>query len=301
MTTRRPIRTDEARDVGQDQVEALLSLLSTRRVGEDVYRAEVLKDDLLTQTYGGQLVAQALAAAGHTVRPGCSPQSLHAYFVRPGQLGRPLQIAVERVRDGRSFATRRVTSSQGGSTVLVLNASFHVREPGEDYQIPPPSDVPGPGVAPRVDDVGSPLFAAFDVREITPGEVGNGASRGEPVSRLWVRTRGPLPDDPLVHSSVLAYISDLRPVIAAHVPIDVPFGAGTFSSLDHAMWFHRPVRMDDWVLIDYHVVSNAGSRGLVHGLVYTEGGTLVASFNQEVLLRTGPRTGRAASAHAAAD
>jgi acyl-CoA thioesterase II len=282
-------RVHAAGDMADAEVAALLALLSPAPIGENRYLAKVREDDLLTRSYGGQIVAQVLAAAWDTVQPAFLPQSLHGYFVRPGQLGQSLDIGIDRVRDGRSFATRRATATQSGRPVFVLNASFHIREPGEEYQIPAPPDVTGPGSAPGVDVDESRLFGAFDVREMIPGKEGDRLHPHEPVRRLWVRTRGPLPDDPLVHAALLAYISDLRPVIAAYVPIRVPFGVGTFSSLDHAMWFHRPVRMDEWVLIDYHVISNAVSRSLVQGRAYAQDGSLVASFNQEVLIRTGLR------------
>jgi acyl-CoA thioesterase II len=290
MTRHESSRVPTASDLADAEVEALVALLSPAPIGENRYLAKVRTDDLLTRSYGGQIVAQTLAAAWDTVQPAFLPQSLHGYFVRPGRLGQSLDIGIERVRDGRSFATRRATATQGGKPVFVLNASFHIREPGEEYQIPAPPGVTGPGSAPGVEVEESRLFGAFDVREIIPDQDGDGVHPHEPVRRLWVRTRAPLPDDePFVHAALLAYISDLRPVIAAYVPIRVPFGVGTFSSLDHAMWFHRPVHMDKWVLIDYHVISNAVSRSLVQGHVYAQDGTLVASFNQEVLVRTGLR------------
>jgi acyl-CoA thioesterase II len=269
------------------EVDAVVSLLSPIPVAADRYLAEVHSDDVLVRVYGGQVVAQALAAAGDNAGPAFLPQSLHGYFVRPGQFDQALDIGVERVRDGRSFATRRVTAVQDGKPVFVLNASFHVDEPGEDYQIVAPGDVAEPEAAPSLDNAQARLFAAFDLREPPPSAGGHRSCPRQPARRFWARTRAALPDDPLLHAAVLAYISDFGPVMAAYAPLAAPFLAGVFGSLDHAIWFHRPVRMDEWVLFDYYAISNARSRGLVQGLAYTRTGTLVASFTQEVLIRVG--------------
>jgi len=257
-----------------------LELLELERLGPDLFSAATPADGP-NRLFGGQVASQALRAATLTVDPERMPNSLHAYFLRPGRPGTALELAVERTRDGRSFATRRVTASQGGEPALVLMASFHVPEPGDDWQLPEPRDVPPPEEATSP----SPFraFANMSPFEIRPV----GAQReGFPVLHpFWVRTRRPLPDDPVLHTCVMAFVSDMGVVGSARAPGSSLPARFMGASLDHAVWFHRPARADDWLLFDVAPVSNFGSRGLARGSLRTRDGTLVASIAQEALLR----------------
>lgn len=239
------------------------------------------------RVFGGQVASQALRAAQHTVEVDHRIHSLHSYFMRPGQLGTPILYQVERLRDGRSFTTRRVTAIQRGEAIFILEGSFHVDEPGPEYGLEPPADVPDPdGLPSRADDPW-PHHRPIDTREMRPPPIDR--SRGEvSTRRMWIRTRGEVPDgDPGLHACILAYASDMGPVGAARQPHESAFGHGAFmsASLDHIMWFHRPVRADDWLLYDLAAVATAGARGLARGAMFTRAGTLAISVAQEALIR----------------
>ncbi|HEX7167813.1 MAG TPA: acyl-CoA thioesterase domain-containing protein, partial [Acidimicrobiales bacterium] len=210
------------------------------------------------------------------------PHSFHAYFVRPGAPGVPLDLGVTRTRDGRSFSTRQVVAAQDGDAIFVLTASFHVEEEGDDWHEPATAtlDVPSP------EDIGedaSPLarfstMSPFDMRPVRTG------ATFPAVHPFWVKTRDALPDDPAIHACVLAFMSDMGVVGSARAPRSTaaPFAG---ASLDHAVWFHRPVHADQWLLFSVEPVSNAGARGLARGTFHTRDGVLVASVAQEALLR----------------
>ncbi len=236
--------------------------------------------------FGGLVVAQALAAACRTVGVGQHVHSLHANFVRTGRFDEPIDHHVERTRDGSSFSTRRVVVRQRSvDPVLVLTASFHVDEDGDDYQ--PPVDLSG---LPSPDDLGPGRYDGdvVDCRDVPP--VG-----GPPHERrMWFRVRGVLGDDPLDHVLALAYASDNGPTRAAREPqADRPDRSSRQSlSLDHAVWFLRPARADRWLLSTLRPMSTGRSRGLVHGTVHTADGVLVAAVTQEALQRLGPPEGQ---------
>jgi acyl-CoA thioesterase-2 len=260
--------------------DRLLGLLKLEEIGGDRFSAETPADGP-NRLFGGQVASQALRAATLTVDPGRWPNSFHAYFLRPGRPGAPLELAVERTRDGRSFSTRRVTASQGGEPALVLMASFHVPEPGDDWQLPERRDVPPPEEA-----TGPSPFRAFsnmspfDMRPVAP------QTSGFPMLHpFWVRTRLALPEDPALHACVLAFISDMGVVGSARAPGSSLPARFMGASLDHAVWFNRPARADDWLLFDVEPLSNFGARGLARGSMRTRDGTLVATVAQEALLR----------------
>jgi acyl-CoA thioesterase-2 len=265
-------------------VERLVWLLDLEQLDRDLFRARSPRHRPNGRLFGGQVAAQALRAATLTVEVEHHPHSLHGYFLRPGLPGRPMILSVDRIRDGRSFTTRRVVAIQDGEAIFSLSASFHQDEPAGEYQTPIGLDVPGPESSISEQsafssDSGSP----FDLRSIdTPADDAAFAS----TRRVWVRTNGALPDERALHACVLTYISDMGAVMAARKALRIPWtGGGMAASLDHALWFHRPIRADQWVLFDLRPLSNASSRGLVLGTMHDEHGVHGASMTQEALVR----------------
>jgi acyl-CoA thioesterase-2 len=243
------------------------------------------QDGALERSFGGQVAAQALRAAGLTVDARRRAHSLHAYFIRPGRPGGPLRFEVTRTRDGRAFSTRNVTACQEGKPIFEMIASFHEPEPGEDWQAAAPESVPPPdGLRPvRL----SLLFGDDQPVEIRP--VAPPGPGPFPISHpFWARATTPVGADPARHACVLTYLSDLAVVRAARSPGSQALGV----SLDHAIWFHRPPRVDQWLLYSMSPVAHVGTRGLAQGSVRTLDGTLVASVAQEALLRASEDSSR---------
>lgn len=260
----------------------LRAVLELAPDGDDRWIAETPG---MQRLFGGQVAAQALRAATLTVDPDRPVHSLHAYFIRGGKPGEPLHLSVDRTRDGRSFSIRHVTASQGDGPILTLSASFALDAPGDDWQPPDPiAEVP----TPESIDPAASFFAKlwegspFDVRPVHPWQGEDGPPQIHP---LWVRVTEPLPDDPGVHAALLAFVSDLGVVGSARAPSSTlpPLSMG--ASLDHAVWFHRPARLDDWILFTAEPASNASSRGLARCAMHDRAGRLVATVVQEVLLR----------------
>lgn len=317
----------------------LVSLLDLEKLEENLYRGQSRHLDGKS-VFGGQVVSQALMAATRTVEtPRCEstalggaesrakdgaagassatrggamdggsdalramPHSLHAYFLRPGDMTQAIVYDVDRVRDGRSFIARRVQAIQNGQPILSMIASFQKPEPGLEHQapmpaVPPPEqqpDIYGLRKAwldqhPEIDEAYRSRMLrapAIEFRAITPAnpmEVGQRA----PLQRFWFRAAGQLPDDPLLHQALLAYASDFNLLSTALLP----HTKGWFSnemicaSIDHALWFHRPVRVDDWLLYDMDAPTAQAARGFSRGLIYDRAGRLVASVAQESLMR----------------
>jgi acyl-CoA thioesterase-2 len=249
--------------------------------------------------FGGQVLAQALVAAQRTVE-GIDAHSMHAYFLLPGDPQAPIIYETERVRDGRSFTTRRVVAIQHGRPIFVMSASFHKHEEGFEHQLPLPQGVPQPEelspVADFPEEVRSRLperVLAYWTRprpvELRPVSLGHytGTPPREPVQYIWFRSSGPLPDDPALHRAVLAYTSDMTLLETALITHgDSVLGNNIQgASLDHALWLHRPFRVDDWLLYAQDSPFAGGARGLARGLIYDRAGRLVASVAQEGLLR----------------
>ncbi len=249
--------------------------------------------------FGGQVVGQALSAAVQTVPEGRHVHSLHAYFLRQGDVGAPILYTVDRIRDGHSFTTRRVVAVQHGKAILSLSASFQEDEPGFDHQAPMPS-VPGPDgllnerelaarIADRVPESMRAVVLAerpLEIRPVNPLNV----LRPDPrpaIKHVWMRAADPLPDSPALHRYLLAYASDFHLLLTALQPHGVSWlrPGMQVASLDHAMWFHRPFRMDDWLLHTMESPSASGARGLVRGQFFDREGRLVASTTQEGLIR----------------
>jgi len=230
------------------------------------------------RTFGGMVVAQALSAAAQTAPERLEVHSLHGYFLRPTSPGARTTHVVDAVRDGRSFSTRGVVSEVEGKETFRMTCSFHLPEPGDDYQLPVGPGIPPPG---EVDGFEAPF--PFDIRELGATEQrGDGTYRS--TRRCWFRTREPLPDDPTVHACLLAYFSDMTG--AAFRPLSLhTWGTHTDASLDHAVWFHRPWRADRWSIFDLHALVNAGGRATVRATMHGEDGSLHLSMAQELLIR----------------
>lgn len=264
----------------------LLDLFELERLDADIFLAPNPETFSWGRVFGGQVVAQALRAAAHTVDADHAPHSLHSYFIRGGAPGVPIRLEVDRTRDGRSFTTRRVTALQEGNTIFCLQCSLHRREDGPEYQLPIAEDVPDPldgSVTGWARSHGS-FGSALEVRELGPSEPDE---RGVYTStrRSWVRVSEPLVDDPVLHQCVIAFLSDMGAAMGARVPHLMDHASWGGASLDHSLWFHRHARADQWLLFDLHAVSNAGARGFTRGTMHTRDGVLVASIVQEALLR----------------
>jgi acyl-CoA thioesterase-2 len=280
-------------DAPGDPVQRLLDLLEVEPNGTDSFRVENAALGYGDRLFGGQVAAQSLRAAVSTVEVDHHVHSLHAYFLRPGRPGTPIVFDVERTRDGRSFSSRRVLAHQNDEVIFDATVSFHVAEDGPDYQLPIATDVPDPDEAPHrmlfVPEEAIP-FLPMEMKEV--GAVGPDEHGWYPSTRrAWTRIKtiggAPITDDPVVHLCLLTYLSDMGAVFAAMPPTtERPWEKLMGASLDHAMWFHRPMRADQWFLYDLHSLSNAGSRGLARGTMHTADGVLGVSVAQEALLRS---------------
>ncbi len=244
--------------------------------------------------FGGQVLGQSVVAAARTLEPGRLPHSLHGYFLRPGDVGKPVTFAVTRVHDGRSFARRGINAYQDGVPIFAAIASFQDDDPGFDHQVPMPEDVPqpeelpDPAVTHADHPMSKPLLASnpVEVRH-TSGDIWAAIDEPSPTQSVWTRVRGPIGDDQTLHRAALAYLSDFtiqEPVLRANgVPWSTP-GMRT-ASLDHAIWWHRPVRADEWMLYVQESPSASGGRGLSLGRLYARDGMLVATVAQEIMSR----------------
>lgn len=280
-------------------LDDLVSLLALERIEENIYRGQ--SQDLGWGTvFGGQVLGQALSAAVRTVPAERHAHSLHAYFLRPGDVSAPIVYDVDRIRDGGSFTTRNVKAIQHGKPILNVSASFQTDEVGFEHQDPMP-DAPPPESLPteqeRVLAYAGKLPAIlrerataprpFEMRTTDP-DTNPFQPAGRPAKRqLWVRAVDKLADDPALHRYLLAYVSDFTFVTTALLPHGVSWLTPGMhvASIDHAIWFHRPFRCDEWLLHDIESTSASGGRGLVRGRIFTRDGRLVASTMQEGLIR----------------
>ncbi|QFU14998.1 acyl-CoA thioesterase II [Microvirga thermotolerans] len=278
-------------------VANLLKILDLEPLEVNLFRGQSPKTGW-QRVFGGQVIGQALVAASRTVE-GRQPHSLHGYFMLPGDPKVPIIYEVDRIRDGRSFTTRRVVAIQHGQAIFSMSASFQVAEDGFSHQAPMP-DVPGPEALPSEAEVKAellpkmpePMRTYFERErpiEMRPVEIQRYTSTdpGKPIFHVWIRATDRLPDDPAVHQAVLAYASDITLLDSALIP----HGRTVFdpkvqaASLDHALWFHRPFRADEWLLYAQDTPNAGGARGFSRGLVFRQDGTLVASVAQEGLIR----------------
>ena len=279
-------------------IDELLSLLDLEPIDDCLFRGRQ-PDTSLQRVFGGQVASQALVAAARTTDADRVVHSLHAYFLRPGDTRVPIVYDVERTRDGRAFSTRRVVARQHGRSIFYMSASFHLAEDGLDHQDPMPG-VPAPDDCPELGDVlagltGRPRaewdreWAALDVRYAGDSREGGALTDdAHPgLARVWLKAAGPIGPDPVLHAAVLAYASDLTLLSVALVPHGTYIGDPRLepASLDHAMWFHRPLRADEWLLYDQVSPSASGGRGFATGRLFTVDGRLVATAVQEGLVR----------------
>ncbi len=279
-------------------LDELVNLLDLEELEIGLYRGRQ-PDTALQRAFGGQVLAQALLAGERTVPSDRAPHSLHAYFILPGSTDAPILYDVQTIRDGGSFSTRRIEARQHGRVIFYMTASFQQAEDGFDHadrapaDVPPPQDCPGLGevleqLSRRPSDVWAREWGALEVRyagDSRPG--GRLDPEAHPArAQVWVRTAGQLADDPSLHRAVLAYASDLTLLGVSTVPHGVVIGERRLqaASLDHAMWFHRPIRADEWTLYDQVSPSASGARGLSTGRLFG-GEVLGVSVAQEGLIR----------------
>ncbi|MFG3205448.1 acyl-CoA thioesterase [Streptomyces sp. NPDC048192] len=290
-------------------LQDLLDLLDIEQIEENIFRGRS-RSAVVPRVFGGQVAAQALVAAGRTVPADRPAHSLHAYFLRPGDPGAPIVYSVDRIRDGRSFTTRRVVAVQHGKPIFHLSASFQRYEEGLDHQAPmPPSPDPATlptsqerlrgydHLAPEVVERFLEAREAIDLRYVDEPPYGRFGAPREPHSQVWFRTAGKLDDDPppdsvwgdpQLHVVLATYVSDmtlLDSVLLAHGRGGWAVGDVVGASLDHAMWFHRPFRADEWLLYDQESPSAHGGRGLGQARIYTQDGRLAITVIQEGVVR----------------
>jgi acyl-CoA thioesterase-2 len=278
----------------------LVHLLELERIEDNIFRGQS-RDLGSNRVFGGQVLGQALTAASYTI-DGRVVHSLHAYFLRPGDVNAPIIYDVDRARDGRSFSNRRVVAIQHGRPIFNMTASFQTPEPGLEHQAAMPS-VPGPDGLADERDIPADVLAKvpekmrrfltderpFEIRPVEPIQLLD-PRPAEPRRHAWIRTISELPDDPDLHRNLLAYVSDYQLVGTSTLPHRVSFVGGNLqmASLDHAMWFHRSFRIDEWLLYSMESPNASGARGLALGRFFTADGRLVASTAQEGLIRVWP-------------
>ena len=275
----------------------LIELLKLERIEDNIFRGDS-RDIGSAQVFGGQVLGQALSAAQHTVE-GRIAHSLHAYFLRRGDMNAPIIYEVDRARDGGSFSTRRVVAIQHGRPIFNLAASFQIDEPGIEHHAEM-ADVPGPEGLKDFSDISEEILEKlpakmrrfltekrpFEIRPVTPISFLE-PKKLPPVKHVWFRAVDTLQDELALHQNLLAYVSDYEWLGTSTLPHGLPFGRGKviMASLDHALWFHRAVRVDEWLLYSMDSPNAGGARGFARGQVFTETGELVASTAQEGLVR----------------
>jgi acyl-CoA thioesterase-2 len=282
----------------------LLKLLDLERIEDNLFRGES-RDVGAPQVFGGQVLGQALVAASRTVE-GRQVHSLHAYFLRRGDLSVPIVFEVDRSRDGGSFTSRRVVAVQHGQPILTMSASFQVAEPGLEHQAPMPEAPPPESlrdlaeleaeVIERMPHKVTGYFRnqrPFEFRAVSPDDYLTREKR--PARKLvWFRVTGQLPADQTLHRCLLTYVSDYHLLATATMPHGVNFLELQVASIDHAIWFHRDLRVDDWLMYAIESPSASGARGFSRGAIYARDGALVASVAQEGLIRENSRWSRPA-------
>lgn len=281
---------------GQGAVDGLVELLDLERIEVDIFRG-VTRETPMQRVFGGQVAGQALVAAGRTVPEDRHVHSLHSYFIRPGDPSVPIVYQVDRVRDGRSFTTRRTTAIQHGKAIFTLSASFQLDQPGIEHQPEMPA-APDPESLPTLDErlADAPEVAALfrlrprpiDIRHVDEPPWQQRTRGPRPgLHRVWMRADGVLPDDPLLHVCVLTFASDLTLLDSVLLRHGLAPGVDPISmaSLDHAMWFQRRFRADEWFLYCTKSPGASGGRGLATGRFFARDGTHLVSVVQEGMIR----------------
>lgn len=280
-----------------EALEEVIGLLDLERLEDNLFRGES-RDIGAPQVFGGQILGQALSAAHCTVEERF-PHSLHAYFLRPGDFNQPVVYQVERSRDGGSYSNRRVVAIQHGRPILNLAASFHVSEEGYSHQVDMP-DVPGPDGLTKTIDIHDSIIdkvpekmrrllahrPPFEFRPVEPPKFIEPSAR-PPRKHVWMRAWDELPDDRELHRNLLTYVSDYELLGTATLPHDLDFTTRPvqMASIDHGLWFHRPFRVDEWLLYACDSPTSHGGRGFSRGQIFTRSGELIASVAQEGVIR----------------
>ncbi len=283
-------------------LEELLSLLQLEKIEESIFRGQ--SQDLFTgNVFGGQVIGQSLSAAKQTVVEGRNLHSFHCYFLRPGDASKPIIYEVDRSRDGHSFTSRRVVAIQNGRPIFHMALSFHQKEEGLEHQLPVKPDVTPPDQLESESDLIQKIIQfipesmrdkvtgerPIDIRPVNLPDLLRPKPM-EPLRYVWMKANGPLPDDLRIHKYLLAYASDFNFITTALNPHGINFWEPRIqiASLDHAMWFHKDIRMDEWLLYSIDSPIAFGGRGLVRGQIFNQQGELVASAAQEGLIRKRP-------------
>ncbi|HBX79022.1 MAG TPA: acyl-CoA thioesterase II [Acidimicrobiaceae bacterium] len=277
----------------QQAVDDLITLLDLEQIEVNIFRGSSPDEDR-QRVFGGQVAGQALVAATRTV-PDKSVHSLHSYFLHAGDPTAPILYEVERIRQAKSFETRRVIAIQHGRPIFGLSASFQTAEEGYDHQMPMPTDIPDPETLPDFQTRMKPWKDRLGPWYDRPRPIDtrycdwrnpDDTTPGPMLSNVWFRANGTLPADPVLHACIMTYASDMT-VLDTSLSPHGGSGVGDvfMASLDHAMWFHRPFRADEWMLYAQDTPSASGGRGLGRGLIYTSEGQLVASVVQEGVIR----------------
>jgi acyl-CoA thioesterase II len=270
---------------------AIEEILDLEQLEVDIFRGSVFSPESANwqRTFGGHVAGQSLVSAVRTVDERYQVHSLHGYFLRPGDAKAPTVFLVQRLRDGGSFSTRRVNAIQHGETIFSMSASFQTDQSGIEHQdampaAPPPEDLPGMTSMKAFDDAGFRQFAEWDVR-VVPQEKLERLPGKASQQQVWFRHRDPLPDDHVLHICALAYMSDLTLLGSAQVHHEEERKHLQIASLDHAMWFMRPFRADEWLLYDQSSPSASGGRALTQGKIFNRYGEMFAAVMQEGLTR----------------
>ena len=283
-----------------EALDDLVKLLDLEPIEVNLFRG-VSPDENMVRVFGGQVAGQSLVAASRTVdEPERYVHSLHAYFLRPGDPSAPILYQVDRIRDGRSFTTRQVSAIQHGEIIFNLHASFHASEPGLDWQHDMPKGIADPEGLPDFKTRMAPYKEKMGDWYERPRPIDMRYVDGDPMSRIgnpttsqqvWLRADGSLPANPVLHACIVTYASDMTLLDTTLLPHGLGWSDGNvqMASLDHAMWFHRPFRADDWLLYDQRPISNSNSRGLAGGSIYTRDGQLAVTVVQEGLIRFKPK------------
>ena len=264
---------------------AIEEILDLEPLEENIYRGTVYNPEsgYLSRTFGGHIAGQSLVSAVRTVDPKYHVHSLHGYFLRPGDATKPAVYLVDRPRDGGSFCTRRVNAVQNGEVIFSMGASFQVPQRGIEHQDAMPTAPPPDGLEPDAEN-GIAQFAEWDIRRVPKDLVSTLPGKAS-QQQVWFRHKTPLSDDPVLHICALAYMSDLTLLGSAQVTHTEDRPHLNIASLDHAMWFMRPFRADEWLLYDQSSPSAGGGRALCQGKIFTQRGDMVAAVMQEGLTR----------------